>query len=175
MHSLKIVITGAEGRDTSAFIRSVSEITVLSTRRQIGALESGLGEAMPIDMDFGRLTIDEDFVLYLFGTPGDERVAYTWKMLAEGLLGFVVLVDGATNESISAASRTIAFLRDRADVPYVVAVNQRGSDASEDAEPFRGVLGLPEDVPLLYVDIANRQSTKAILAELVDEAMRRTD
>lgn len=152
----------------------MSEITVLSTRREIGAAESGQSESAFIDMDFGRLTVDDDIMLYLFGTPGDERVAYTWKMLADGLLGFVVLVDGRTNESMLSAGRTIAFLQQRSDVPYVVALNRRDAKSEHDERSTRSALALRDDVPLLYVDAADRQSARAVLAELVDEVLRRT-
>ena len=105
MQSVKVVVTGPFNAGKTTFIKAVSEITVLSTERQVSdASGEGKGETT-VAMDFGRITISDDVVLYLFGTPGQQRFSFMWETLSEGMLGFVVLVDALADDSITEASR----------------------------------------------------------------------
>jgi uncharacterized protein len=174
MHSFKIAIVGPKSSGKTAFIRSVSEIAVLSTRRGIGADRGGAGDGAGIDMDFGRITVADDIVIYLFGTPGNDRVSqHTWKTLSEGLIGFVVLVDAEAPEALDDARETVEFLGHRTEVPFVVAANRLGSGQSAQLQNLRAALGLSADVPLLPVDALDGTSARTVLADLVDEAVRR--
>jgi len=124
MQSVKVVITGPFNAGKTTFIKAVSEITVLSTERQISDTSGeGAGETT-VAMDFGRITISDDVVLYLFGTPGQERFSFMWETLSEGMLGFVLLVDADDRESYEDARSMIAFFRNMSDVPFVVAANK---------------------------------------------------
>ncbi len=100
MQSVKVVVTGPFNAGKTTFIKAVSEITVLSTERQVSdASQEGVGETT-VAMDFGRITVSDDVVLYLFGTPGQERFSFMWETLSEGMLGFVLLVDADEPESV---------------------------------------------------------------------------
>lgn len=167
MQSVKVVVTGPFNAGKTTFIKSVSEITVLSTERQIsdGAGE-GSGETT-VAMDFGRITISDDVVLYLFGTPGQERFSFMWETLSEGMLGFVLLVDATDADSFADARSMIGFFTEMSDVPFVVAGNKVAADDTETLTSLREKLELKEDVPLLPVDARDKGSVKAVLLGLL--------
>jgi len=90
MQNVKIVVTGPFNAGKTAFIRSVSEIDVVSTEKKITAEAEKVKSSTTVAMDFGRISVDEDLILYLFGTPGQKRFDFMWEILSEGMLGFVV-------------------------------------------------------------------------------------
>ena len=106
MQTVKIVVTGPFNAGKTEFIQSVSEIDVVSTERKISSKKEKVKEATTVAMDFGRITVDEDLVLYLFGTPGQKRFDFMWEILSEGMLGFIVIVDSNRPETFREA-RTI--------------------------------------------------------------------
>jgi small GTP-binding protein len=167
MQSVKVVVTGPFNAGKTTFIKAVSEITVLSTERQITDVSGeGQGETT-VAMDFGRITISDDVVLYLFGTPGQQRFSFMWETLSEGMLGFVLLVDALNEDSITEAVSMIEFFTGMSDVPFVVAANKVGPDDSQTLTSLRSRLGLSEDVPLLPVDARDRASVKSVLLGLL--------
>jgi len=167
MQSVKVVVTGPFNAGKTTFIKAVSEITVLSTERQITDVSGeGHGETT-VAMDFGRITISDDVVLYLFGTPGQQRFSFMWETLSEGMLGFVVLVDALADGSITEAVAMIEFFTGMSDVPFVVAANKVASDDVATLSSLRSRLGLAEDVPLLAVDAKDRESVKGVLLGLL--------
>ena len=94
MQNVKMVVTGPFSAGKTQFIQSVSEIEVVSTERKLThAQERAIKETTTIAMDFGRITVDQDLVLYLFGTPGQKRFDFMWEILSEGMLGFIVVVE----------------------------------------------------------------------------------
>ncbi len=96
MQTVKMVITGPFSAGKTEFIRTISEIDVVSTERKISSdAEKSQKEATTVAMDFGRITVDDDLVLYLFGTPGQKRFDFMWEILSEGMLGFIVIVDSS--------------------------------------------------------------------------------
>lgn len=167
MQSVKVVVTGPFNAGKTTFIKSVSEITVLSTERQISdASGEGSGETT-VAMDFGRITISDEVVLYLFGTPGQERFSFMWETLSEGMLGFVLLVDATSDDSVRDASAMIKFFTDMSDVPFVVAANKVAAEDTAALTAVRADLELAEDVPLLPVDARDKDSVKAVLLGLL--------
>ena len=96
MQTVKMVVTGPFSAGKTQFIQSVSEIDVVATERRISSDEErSVKSATTVAMDFGRITVDEDLVLYLFGTPGQKRFDFMWEILSEGMFGFIVMVDSA--------------------------------------------------------------------------------
>lgn len=169
MQSVKVVVTGPFNAGKTTFIKAVSEIAVLSTERQISeAADEGSGETT-VAMDFGRITVSEEVVLYLFGTPGQERFSFMWETLSEGMLGFVLLVDADDEKSFEDAKTMIGFFKDVSDVPYVVAGNKVAADDSETLTQLRQTLDLDDHVPLLPVDAREKDSVKAVLLGLLYE------
>ena len=167
MQSVKVVVTGPFNAGKTTFIKAVSEITVLSTERQISDTSAeGAGETT-VAMDFGRITIADDVVLYLFGTPGQERFSFMWETLSEGMLGFVLLVDAEDQESFEDAKSMIDFFRNMSDVPFVVAANKVPPTDVKTLRSVRAAIDLADDIPLLPVDARDRESVKAVLLGLL--------
>ncbi len=167
MQSVKVVITGPFNAGKTTFIKAVSEITVLSTERQISDTSGeGAGETT-VAMDFGRITISDDVVLYLFGTPGQERFSFMWETLSEGMLGFVLLVDADDRESYEDARSMIAFFRNMSDVPFVVAANKVSATDMKTLRAVRNAIELDDEIPLLPVDAREKESVKAVLLGLL--------
>lgn len=172
MQSVKIVIVGPFGAGKTTFIRAISEITVLSTERQVAEASgrSGGGE-QTIAMDFGRVTVSDDIVLYLFGTPGEERFSFMWDALSEGMLGVIVLIDGSSSESVSEARPMLDYFGQTPGLTYAVAANRTDADDSTKLEHLRTDLALDERVPLFPVDARDRQSVKVAVIGLLHEVL----
>ncbi len=167
MQSVKVVVTGPFNAGKTTFIKSVSEITVLSTERQVSDVSSEGGGETTVAMDFGRITISDDVVLYLFGTPGQERFSFMWETLSEGMLGFVLMVDVTNADSMNDAASMIQFFTGMSDVPFVVAANKVDSDDRVALSATRTALGLADEVPLLPCNAKDKDSVKAVLLGLL--------
>lgn len=167
MQTVKMVVTGPFNAGKTEFISSVSEIDVVSTERQITDETSRTKEQTTVAMDFGRITVDEDLVLYLFGTPGQKRFDFMWEILSEGMLGFVVLVDSVRPETFREARRILDIFRTYAATPYVVAANKQDLADAWSPEDLRIALRVRPDVKLLPCVATDRESVKGILIELL--------
>ena len=168
MQTVKMVVTGPFNAGKTEFIRSVSEIDVVSTERKISsATERKMKEATTVAMDFGRITVDDDLVLYLFGTPGQRRFDFMWEILSEGMLGFIVMVDSSRPETFREARSILETFHAYAPTPYVVAANKQDMKDAWDIEDMRHVLRLDTSVKLLSCIAQDRSSVKAILLELL--------
>jgi len=166
--AVKIVVTGPFAAGKTTLIRTISEITVLSTEKDITDSTRSRKAETTVAMDFGRITIDRDLVLYLFGTPGQDRFEFMWEILGEGMLGYVVLVDGAREDSLQEAVGILAAFRTMAArVPFVVAVNRTQGLDPEGEERIRAALALDERVPVVPCDATDRESVKAVLLALL--------
>src|SRR5574341_516187 len=141
MQTVKMVVTGPFSAGKTEFIQSVSEIDVVATERKISsAAERSVKEATTVAMDFGRITVDEDLVLYLFGTPGQKRFDFMWEILSEGMLGFIVRVDSTRPETFREARSILVTFRAYAPTPYVVAGSEQDmKDPWEPADMRRGL------------------------------------
>jgi len=171
MQSVKVVVTGPFNAGKTTFIKSVSEITVLSTERQVSDTSGEGGGETTVAMDFGRITVSDDVVLYLFGTPGQARFSFMWETLSEGMLGFVLMVDATEPATFEDARGMIEFFTNMSDVPFVVAANKVAADDLETLQQVRADLAIAEDVPLLPVDARERDSVKAALLGLLYEIL----
>ena len=165
--SVKIVVTGPFGAGKTSLIKTISEITVLSTERKVSDSTRTVKSQTTVAMDFGRITIDRDLVLYLFGTPGQKRFDFMWEILAEGMLGFVVMVDAQREESIAEAEEILDFFREVATVPWVVAVNKVDADADGAVAFARQRLRLSDDVRVVPCNALDKDSVKGVLLELL--------
>jgi uncharacterized protein len=173
---VKIVITGPFGAGKTTLIKTMSEIAVLSTERKVTASgEREVKSNTTVAMDFGRMTIDTELVLYLFGTPGQKRFDFMWEILAEGMLGFVVLIDAEREESYEEAAEILEFFKEGAEVPYVVAVNKGEAHADGGVERARSWLRLPEDTRCVAVNATDRESVKGVILELLYAVLDEVD
>ncbi len=168
MQSVKMVVTGPFNAGKTEFIRSVSEIDVVATERKITDPTARVKRETTVAMDFGRISVDDDLVLYLFGTPGQKRFDFMWEILSEGMLGFVVLVDSVRPETFREARRTLAAFRKYAKVPYVVAANKQDLEDAWPPEDLRIALRIRPEVKLLPCVATDKESVKSVLLELLD-------
>lgn len=168
MQTVKMVVTGPFNAGKTEFIRSVSEIEVVSTERKISSSrDRKVKEATTVAMDFGRITVDEDLVLYLFGTPGQKRFDFMWEILSEGMLGFVVMVDSSRPETFREARSILETFRAYAPTPYVVAANKQDLEDSWEMDDMRHALRLDPKVKLIKCIASERKSVKTVLLELL--------
>ncbi|WP_346925621.1 ATP/GTP-binding protein [uncultured Arthrobacter sp.] len=165
--AVKIVVTGPFSAGKTTLIRTISEITVLSTEKDITDHTRSRKAETTVAMDFGRITIDRDLVLYLFGTPGQDRFDFMWEILGEGMLGYILLVDADRQDSLEEAVGILAAFRKMARVPFVVALNRAEGIEPSDEENVRSVLELDEDVPVVPCDATDRESVKSVLLALL--------
>jgi small GTP-binding protein len=165
--AVKIVVTGPFAAGKTTLIRTISEITVLSTEKDITDETKSRKAETTVAMDFGRITIDHDLVLYLFGTPGQDRFDFMWEILGEGMLGYVLLLDAERPESLSEAVGILAAFKKMAKVPFVVALNRAEGDNPEADARVREALDLDESVPIVPCDATDRQSVKNVLLALL--------
>jgi hypothetical protein len=169
MQTVKMVITGPFSAGKTQFIQSVSEIDVVSTDRKISedSPEASEKADTTVAMDFGRITVDDDLVLYLFGTPGQRRFDFMWEILAEGMLGFVVMVDSTKPETFREAKSILETFRAYAPTPYVVAANKQDHPDAWAPEDLRIALRIEEGVKLLPCVAKDKESVKSVLLELL--------
>ena len=167
MQTVKMVITGPFASGKTEFIRTISEIEVVSTERDIKTPAEQVKDQTTVAMDFGRITVDDDLVLYLFGTPGQRRFDFMWEILAEGMLGFVVMVDSSKPETFREAKSILETFRAYAPTPYVVAANKQDHPDAWSPEDLRIALRIEESVKLLPCVAMDKESVKNVLLELL--------
>ncbi len=167
--NVKVVVTGPFNAGKTEFIRSISEIGAVTTDENISrnAPEFGIKKQTTVALDFGRITVDDDLVLYLFGTPGQRRFDFMWDILAEGMLGFVVMVDSARPETFREAKIILETFRAYAPTPYVVAANKQDHPEAWSPQDLRIALRLDDRIKLLPCVATDKESVKNVLLELL--------
>ena len=175
MQNVKMVVTGPFNSGKTEFIQTVSEIDVVSTERKISLEEEKIKETTTVAMDFGRITVDDDLVLYLFGTPGQKRFDFMWEILSEGMLGFIVMVDSTRPETFREARGILHTFRAYAPTPYVVAANKQDLDDAWDVDDLRIALKLDSDLKMLECVAHSKESVKNVLLELLYSILENMD
>jgi len=176
--TLKILVAGGFGVGKTTLVGAVSEIRPLRTEEVLTEAGRPVDDTHGVEgkntttvaMDFGRITLRQDLVLYLFGTPGQNRFWFLWDELATGALGAVVLADTRRLEDSFAA---VDYF-ERRSIPFVVGVNCFDGAARHPADDVRQALDLDEAVPLVLCDARERESVKEVLIEVVRHAMAHT-
>jgi signal recognition particle receptor subunit beta len=175
---LKIVVAGGFGVGKTTMVRALSEIPPLLTEEVMTNASIGIDDltAVPdkqtttVAMDFGRITIDRSLILYLFGTPGQDRFWFMWDELARGAVGAVVLVDLRRIDECFAA---VDYFENRG-LPFVIAINGFPMTTGISPSAVREALTLPPDTPVLHMDARDQRSCLDTLVLLVEHAMARS-
>jgi signal recognition particle receptor subunit beta len=175
---LKMVITGSFAAGKTTLIKTISEIAVVDTERDVTDDFRGIKSRTTVAMDFGRITFEDGASLFLFGTPGQRRFEAMWEVLAEGMIGYIVLVKGSDLRSAEEARHIVRTFQDYADVPFVIGVTHldESDRASERIlDEVRAQLHVPDDTPVIASDVRVRQDVKELLLATLHGVMARLD
>lgn len=169
----KIVVTGPFNSGKTTFIGAISEIEVVSTEKKTG--KGGKRCNTTVAMDFGRITFPDGYCLHLYGTPGQERFDFMWEILSEGMLGYVVLVDGSKPDSFAEVGNIVKAFRKMSDRPFVVCVTRADRKSCARPDEMRKAIDRIDDVDIVRCDARKLAEVKDVLLALLERVLERAE
>jgi len=178
VQAVKLLVAGGFGVGKTTLVSTVSEITPLRTEEMLSEIGADVDDLTGVEgkttttvaLDFGRITISPRVVLYLFGTPGQDRFWFMWKELSVGALGAIVLAD---TRRLQDSFASVDYFESRR-IPFIVAVNCFDEADIYDEEEVRGALDLGDQVSIVLCDVRDRESAKFVLVRLLEHVMTTT-
>ena len=165
----KVVVTGHFNSGKTELIRTVSEISIVTTETKRTDGRIGEKSTTTVVMDFGRVTVDLDTIVYLFGTPGQERFDFMWEILSKNMLGFVVMVDSTNRDGILDTGKIISYFKEISDVPYIIVANKQDLANAAHPEEIREVLGLSAEDQVVPCVANNPFQASAVIRAILSE------
>lgn len=166
MSSFKIVVTGPFNSGKTQFIKTISDIQVVSTEKRVTTEDRGIKAETTVAMDYGRVTLDDD-TLYLYGTPGQVRFDFMWEILAHEMDGFIVLVDATDKPSFPDAAEMIDMMHDIARVPFLVVANKTDLEGAAKFTEVRRGTKVGDDVTVMPCSALQKSSIRQVLLQMV--------
>jgi uncharacterized protein len=176
--SVKVMIAGGFGTGKTTMVRSVSDIKPLTTEETLTQATVGVDNLIgvadkaetTVSLDFGKISLNENLMLYLFGTPGQERFWFLWNGLFKGALGAIVLVD---TRRLASSFRAIEEM-ERQNVPFVIALNVFPDSKEHPVEEIRDALDISPHTPIVACDARDRESSRDVLIALIRHLKERS-
>ncbi|MBN2224139.1 MAG: ATP/GTP-binding protein [Deltaproteobacteria bacterium] len=167
MNRFKVVVTGPFNSGKTQFIKTVSEIDVVSTERKVTLPEhAAIKGETTVAMDFGRITLGSQKI-YLFGTPGQQQFDFMWEVLTENMIGFIVVVDSTDPKRFKEAREIIRFFKDILEEPFVVAANKQDLSGALPIGDLKKELGLDEKTTIISCSAVDKKSSMKVLDALM--------
>ncbi len=175
VEAVKLLVAGGFGVGKTTLVSTISEITPLRTEERLTDIGAAVDDLTGVEgkttttvaLDFGRITLTPNHVLYLFGTPGQDRFWFMWRELSVGALGAVVLVDTRRMQDSFAA---VDFFESR-NIPFLIGVNCFDGAEIYDEEEIRNALDIGGHIPIQLCDVRHRDSVKLVLVRLIEHLM----
>ncbi len=168
MNSCKVVVTGTFNSGKTAFVRTASDIEIVTTERHITDPEDARVKAeTTVAMDYGQATV-EGVLMHLYGTPGQDRFDFMWHILSNDVSAFILIIDSQDRASFMDAVRMIRELRRKAQAPYLVAANKQDGRRALSPEEIASALNLPDSVPVVSCVASDPKSVERVLKETLE-------
>jgi len=169
MKAYKILVTGPFNAGKTAFVRTASDIDIVTTERKITDPNlEGVKEETTVAMDYGQTRVDK-VLLHLYGTPGQSRFEFMWDILSREMDAFILVVDSQDRSSLMEAKQILRLFKKKSKVPFVVVANKQDAEPRLSQEEIARALGLSEETPLLPCVALDKQSVREVLARVVEQ------